>query len=89
MLSNHSKPLRHLVIEKAFAREIGLNPLSINNELGNSLFASVFDYFFDCPGSVFNIDVGVSDFVAVEETFGFSAVGAPGSGIDSNVHAGE
>jgi hypothetical protein len=76
----------HLVVEEAFAGFVGLDPLAVDDELGDGALAYMGDYFFGCAGGVFDVDLFVGDVVSGEEALGFTAVAAPGGGVEGEVH---
>ena len=69
----------HLVIEEAFARFIGLDPLAVENELRDGSLAGVLDDEFGGAGGVLDVDFGVGDLVGLEEALGLTTITTPGS----------
>jgi hypothetical protein len=80
--ARNSEKLAHLLVQKALAWTIGLNPLTIDYELRDGSLADVLDNLFCGPGGGLDIDLAIGDLVFVEETFGLAAVAAPCSGIN-------
>ena len=59
------------------AGAVGLNPLAVEDELGDGTFAGVGDDLFGGAGGGFDVDFGEGDGMGGEETLGFAAVAAP------------
>jgi len=74
-------------VEETSARAIGLDPFSVDNELGNGAFAYVAQDFFDRSGGRLDVDFSERDVVLLEEALGFAAVAAPGGGVEGDWHA--
>lgn len=77
---------RHLFVEESAAGAVGLDPLAVEDELGDGLFADVFEDLVGGAGDDFDVDLVVGDVVLGEEALGFPAVAAPGSGVDGQLH---
>src|SRR5271170_815432 len=73
-------------MEKSPAWTVRLYPLAVDHELRDGPFAYVPDDFLRCAGAGFDINLGVSNRVLLEKTFGLAAIAAPRSGIYQNVH---
>ena len=82
----NTEQLGHLVVQEAFAGAIGLDPLSVENELWNRALTGVGDYLVCGARGGFNVDFGVGDGVLAEETLCLAAVAAPVGGIDKKLH---
>jgi len=78
--------LGHFFVEKAFALPVGLDPFTVNDELGNGALAGALDYFVGRSGRVFDINFVERDAVLLQEAFGFAAVRALDAAIDSYFH---
>jgi len=76
----------HFFVEKAFALPVGLDPFTVNDELGDGALTSPLDYFVGGSGRVFDINFVEWDAVLLQEAFGFAAVRAPKAGIDRYFH---
>ena len=76
----------HLFVEEAAAGTVGLDPFSVEDELGNSALAYVFEYLVGGAGGLLDVDLVEGDVVLGEETLGFAAVAAPGGGINGKFH---
>ncbi len=72
----------HLVMEEALAGTVGLDPLAVEDELGDGALAGVGDDFVGGTGGGFDVDLGVGDGVAGEEALGLAAVAAPFGGVE-------
>lgn len=68
----------HLGVEEAAARPVGLDPLAIDDELGNGALAHMRQDFVGGAGSFLNVDVGVGDVVGFEKALGLAAITTPG-----------
>lgn len=84
-----AEALGHFFVEEAFSGDIGLNPLSIDDELRDGAFAGAFDDFFGGSGSGFDVDVDVGELVLVEEALGGAAIRTPGGGVDGDFHGSD
>jgi len=82
----NTEQLGHLVVQEAFAWPIGLDPLSIQDELRNRALAGVGDDLVGGAWGGFDVDFGVGDGVLAEEALGLAAVAAPVGGIDKKLH---
>src|SRR5258708_2282152 len=80
------QPLRHLFVEEAFARTVGLHPFSINHKLRDGALASPFHDFIGSSRSGLDVDVGVWKLVPVEEPLRLPAVGTPKGGVNGDFH---
>jgi hypothetical protein len=76
----------HLVVEKALAWTVGLDPFTVNDELGDRAQTGVFDYLLSGAGSSFNVDVLERNIVFMQKALGHAAVRTPKGGIDSQFH---
>jgi hypothetical protein len=72
-------------VEEAFALPVWLEPFAVDDELGDGALAGLFNYFVGGAGSGFDIDVVEGDVVALQEAFGFAAVGTPEGGVDRDL----
>jgi hypothetical protein len=82
----HAEEVGHLLVQKAVAWAVRLDPFAIDDELRNRPFANVLDDFLSRPGGALNIDLGVRNLVLFKESLGLAAIAAPRSGIDQNLH---
>jgi hypothetical protein len=82
----HAEEVGHLLVEKAVARAVRLNPFAVDDELRNRPFANVLDDFLSRSGGALNIDLGIRNLVLFKESFGLAAIAAPRSGINQNLH---
>jgi hypothetical protein len=85
--ADYAQAFRHLVIEKAFAGAVGLNPFSINNKLGDGALPGASDDFVGGPGSRLDVDLGIGNIVLGEKTPGDAAIGTPKSRVEGYLHA--
>ena len=85
-LISHVEESGHFGMEEAVAGLIGLDPFSVEDELGNGALADVGDDLFGCAGGVLDVDFFVRDGVALEEALGLAAVAAPGRGVEEEFH---
>ena len=69
------------------AGTVGLNPLAVEDELGDGALAGVGDDVGGGSGIGIDVDLAVGDGVGGEETLGLTAVSTPGSGVDEQFHA--
>lgn len=74
------------VEEEAAAGGIGLEPLAVDDELGDGALAYVADDFGRGGGIGVNVDFGVRNTVGIEELLGGAAVAAPPGGINLDLH---
>jgi hypothetical protein len=74
---SNSQPLSHFLVKKALARAVGLYPFAIDDELWDCAFSGALDHLFGGAGSGFDVDFRERQVVALEETLGLPAVGAP------------
>ncbi len=81
-----SQQLSHLVVEKAMAGLVGLDPSSVEHKLWNGALAGMRDDGFGGARGGFDIDLGVGDAVPVEKALRLSAVAAPVGGVDQKFH---
>lgn len=75
-----------LVEEEAAAGGVGLEPLAVDDELGNGALACVVDDFGGGGRIGVDVDFGVLHAVRIEELLGGAAVAAPPGGIDLDLH---
>jgi len=73
-------------MQEALAWSIGLNPLSVEDELRDGALAGVRDDFVGCSGGGLDVDLGIGDRVVSEETLGLATVSTPGGGVDDQFH---
>ena len=76
----------HFVVEEAAAGLIGLDPFSVEDELGDGALAGVGDDVVGGAGDGFDVDLVEGDGVGGEEAFGLAAVAAPGGGVEEQFH---
>ena len=69
---------RHFFVEEAAAGAVGLNPLAVEDELGDCFLAYVFQNLICGAGGLLNIDLFVGNVVLGEEALGLAAVATPG-----------
>jgi hypothetical protein len=65
-------------VQEAPARLVGLNPLAVDDELGNGPLAYIGDDLVGGSGGGFDVDLFEREVVVCEEALGFAAVAAPG-----------
>lgn len=75
-----------LVEEQATAGGVGLEPYTVDDELGDGALAGVADDFGGGGGIGVDVDFGVEDTVGIEELLGGAAVAAPPGGINLDLH---
>ncbi len=75
----------HLVVQKAFARAVGLNPFAVNDKLRDGALAGAGDHLVGGAGRGFDIDFGERDVVLLQKALGDAAVRAPEGGIDDSI----
>src|ERR1700761_9322960 len=85
-LFRDAEELFHLVVEEALAGFVGLDPLAVEDELGDGALPYVGLYGVGGSGGVLDVDLFVGDVVLVEEALGFAAVAAPGGRVDGQIH---
>ena len=68
------------------AGAIGLNPLAVEDKLGNGALAGVGDDFGGGTGCGIDVDLSVGDGMVGEETLGSAAVSTPGGRVDEQFH---
>lgn len=73
-------------MKEAEAGAIWLNPLTVQDELGNGALPGLCDDFIGCTGDGINVDFGVGNCVVGEETLGLAAIATPGGGVDEQFH---
>jgi hypothetical protein len=83
----HAEKIGHLLVKKAVACAVRLDPFAVKDELGNGPFAYMLDDFLSRPRGSLNINFRVSDLVLFKEPFGLAAIPAPRSGIHQNMHS--
>src|ERR1700688_1127373 len=83
---DYAQALRHGFVEESLAGAVRLDPLTIDDELGDSAFAGALDDLVDGAGGGLDVDLFVGDVVLREKALGFAAVGTPGGGIDDEFH---
>jgi hypothetical protein len=79
----NAQPLGHLVVEKSFAWDVGLNPLAVDYELRNGPLAGAFNDLIDRAGGSFDVNLFVDNIVFGKKALGLAAIGAPGGGVDN------
>ena len=72
--------------EQPAARLVGLKPLAVDDQLRNGALAYMAHDFGGGGRIAVHINLGVDNAVRVEELLGGTAVAAPGSGINLNLH---
>ena len=73
-------------MQEALAGSIGLNPLSVEDELWDGALAGVRDDFVGCSGGGLDVDLGIGNGMGGEETFGLAAIATPWGGVDDQFH---
>ena len=73
----YAEQLSHLVVQKALAGLVGLNPLAVENELRNRALAGVGDNLLCSAWRRFDIDLGVGNCVLGQKALGFATIAAP------------
>ena len=74
------------VEEQTAARGVGLEPLAVDDELGDGALADAADEFGGSGRIGVDVDFGVRNAVDVEELLGGAAVAAPFGSVDLNLH---
>lgn len=69
----------HFRVKESTAGTVGLDPFSVDDELGDGTFSGMRKDFVGGAGGVFDIDFCIGDVVVFEEAFGLTAIAAPGS----------
>ena len=64
-------------MKKALPWLIGLNPLSVENELRDGALAGVCDDLGCCAGGGFDVDFFIRNCVLIEKALGLAAIAAP------------
>jgi hypothetical protein len=78
--------LVHLVVKEAAAGGVGLKPFAIDDELGDGALAYVADQFVGGGAVGVDVDLGVLDSVRFQKLLGCTAISAPGSRVNLNLH---
>jgi 3-methyl-2-oxobutanoate hydroxymethyltransferase len=73
-------------VKKALSWFVRLDPLSIEDKLGDGTLTGVGDDLLCGAGRLFDIDLGIGNCVQVKKALGVAAVAAPVSGIDKKLH---
>src|SRR5581483_4369580 len=81
-----TEQLGHLLVFKAQAWNIRLDPLIVEHELRDGAFAGLADYFLSRTRRLFNVDFLVGNIVLGEPALSHAAVATPRSGIDDQFH---
>jgi hypothetical protein len=82
-----AKQPAHLFVQKTMAGHVRLNPFSVDDELGNSAFSGLTNYFFSGAGGSFDIHFFIRDAVLIEEALCVTAIVAPRRGVDEKFHS--
>jgi hypothetical protein len=82
----HAEESGHLVVEEAAAGTVGLDPFSVDDELGDGALADVGDNLLGGAGGLFNVNFFVGDGVLIEEAFRGAAITAPGGRVNEEFH---
>src|SRR5580658_5399296 len=82
----HAQPLRHLRVEKALARTVGLHPLTVDHKLRNGLLTSAFHDFLDRARRGRDIDLFVGNVVLGQKALGFTAIWTRGRRVNDQFH---
>src|SRR5579863_3018299 len=69
------------------ARLVGLEPLPLDDQLRDGALADMANHFRRSSGIEIDVNFGIGDSVGIEELFGGSAIAAPCSRVDPDVHA--
>jgi hypothetical protein len=85
-MPNQAQPLAHLLVEKAAAGMVGLDPFAVDDELRDSALAYVPDQFGGGFGRGFDVNLGVGEVVLFEEALRLAAIAAPRRGIEDDLH---
>src|SRR6201987_5153591 len=78
------KKLGHFVVEESFTWAVGLEPSTIDHQLGNRALARSPDNLFGGTGRGFDVNFFVGNIVRGQKAFGGTAIRAPESGIERN-----
>jgi hypothetical protein len=73
----YAEQFSHLCVKEALSGTVGLDPLSVKDELRNRMLADILKNLVSGSGGVFNVYLGEGDVVLGEEALGFTAVAAP------------
>ena len=76
-----------LVEEEPATGDVRLEPLAVDDELGNGALADLADEFGGSCGILVDIDFGVPDAVSIKKLLGGAAVAAPPGRINLDYHA--
>jgi len=76
------------VEEEAAAGLVGLEPLAVNDELGDGALADAAQDFSRGLVIAIDVDLGVLDAVGIEELSGLAAIPAPGGRVKLHFHGG-
>ena len=82
LLSGDVEEERHFFVEESAAGFVGLDPLAVEDELGDGSLAYVGEDEVGGAGGALDVDLGVGDLVTIEKALGFAAVSAPGGGVE-------
>ena len=74
------------VEEQAPARLVGLEPLTVNDQLRDCALAHVTHDLGRGGGVKIDVDLGILDAVGVEKLLGGPAIAAPASGVNLHLH---
>src|SRR5277367_803373 len=86
LLNRYAEEFAHFGVEEAPSGAVWLHPSAIDHELGNRALAYIPKYIFSGAGSRFDVDLGVGNFVFIEEALGLAAVAAPRRCVEQNGH---
>ena len=59
----HTEEFGHLLVKKAVAWTVRLDPFAVDDELRNRPFANVLEDFLSRPGGALDIDLGIGNLV--------------------------
>jgi hypothetical protein len=78
----------HFFVQEPFAGAVGLDPIAVDDELRDGPPAGVGEDFRGGTGIFLDVNFFEWNMVALKESLGFAAVGAPESGINRQFHPG-
>ena len=81
-----SEALLQLIVQQPATRFVRLKPLPVDDQLRDGPFADVANHLVGSSRIRVDVDLGVGDSVRIEELLGCSAVAAPRSRVDPDVH---
>ena len=84
--STNAEYFRHLLVQEAFSRPIRLHPLAVDYELRDRPLSDIPYKLIRCAWRGLDINFPKGNVMFLEEPLCYSAIGAPVSGIDRQLH---